>query len=85
VSSHAGISQFRRNINGNLVESLISNLPGKRCYAMHFDFQNQLWFENFEQLFSFDGKKLTVFPDSEKEFGVKINHITQTKDSIMVI
>ena len=85
ASSSAGISIFTRKDNGDYVGSQNPLLPPKRCYAMHFDNANNLWFENYEQLFSFDGKKLTPFPGSEKEFGVKISDIDETPDSTLVI
>ena len=71
--------------NGDYIDSLNPLLPLKRCYAMHFDYENNLWFENSEQLFSFDGKKLTPFPGSAREFGVKISDIDETPDSVLVI
>jgi signal transduction histidine kinase/ligand-binding sensor domain-containing protein len=85
ASSHGGISGFTKKDDNIIIDPVNPLLPAKRCYAMYFDFENRLWFENFEQLFSFDGIKLMPFQDSGKEFGVKISHISGTNDSTIVI
>jgi len=85
ASSHSGISGFTRKSDNIVIDPPDPQLPLKRCYTMYFDFENRLWFENFEQLFSYDGKKLWPFPDSGKEFGVKISHISGTNDSALII
>jgi len=84
-STHVGINSFTRNQDEIIMDPLNPLLPSKRCYAMYFDFNNCLWFENFDQLYSFDGTRLTPFPQSAKEFGVKISGISGTKDSTLII
>lgn len=63
-----------------------SSLFTKRIYCMHFDYQNNLWFDNFEELHCYTNTgRLLNFSDLNSEFLSQINDIKGNLDSSLVI
>lgn len=84
-SDNSGISYIFERDGKEFRSSTLINIPHKRTYSLYFDTNNNLWFENFDELFRWDGKSVKSFFGMKRFFGNKITSISQLKDETMVV
>ncbi|HYV91968.1 MAG TPA: two-component regulator propeller domain-containing protein [Chitinophagales bacterium] len=82
-----GIGIFRISDFGKAGEKISRLIPDNtsRSYCLYLDFDNNIWFENFNYLFNFDGQHVNNFKQFAPEFKPEVTDINQLPDSTIVI
>ncbi|MBK6482952.1 MAG: hypothetical protein KBF32_01095 [Chitinophagales bacterium] len=85
-TSATGILQLdEANSDRTLKYVPYNNLMNHRIYCLYFDSNNNLWFENFENLCCYNGKGVVTYPSIDKELNSKITCLEGVSDSVLAV